>query len=246
MKLWDLVGRRYRPPLEGLSGTFWGVAFSPGAFWGVVFSPDGKTLATGSERNPVMVWDVVSHRAMMPVRGSTFVVTPLLFSPDGRTLLTGGGALQLWDIARERAVAVLEGRAGPVAFSPDGNTLAGCHSNTVKLWNLAVHQEVATLRGPTGPMTAVAFSPDGNTLASASGDGTVRLWHAAPFRETDPLRLVALCSSDRAVQLRWRPLPHAVGYNLYRGPVGARRAQLVPLNDQPVAGASFTDRSPAT
>jgi hypothetical protein len=93
-------------------------------------------------------------------------------------------------------------------------------------------------------MTAVAFSPDGNTLASANGDGTVRLWHAAPFRETDPLRLVALCSSDRAVQLRWRPLPHAVGYNLYRGPVGARRAELVQLNDQPVAGASFTDRSP--
>jgi AAA domain-containing protein/WD40 domain-containing protein len=269
VKLWDLVGRRYRPPLEGLSGTFWGVLFSPGAFWGVVFSPDGKTLATGSEKNPVMVWDVVSHRAMMPVRGSAvFEVTPLLFSPDGRTLLTGGGALQLWDIARERAVAVLEGRAGPVAFSPDGNTLAGCHSNTVKLWNLAVHQEVATLRGHTGPVTAVAFSPDGNTLASASGDGTVRLWHAAPFRETDPLRLVALCSSDRAVQVRWQPLPHAIGYNLYRGSgvqvfrssgvQGAavsgpehlntrtpeRPSGFVKLNDQPVAGASFTDRSP--
>jgi hypothetical protein len=54
---------------------------------------------------------------------------------------------------------------------------------------------------------------------------------------------IQACGGDKAVLLQWRPLKHAVGYNVYRGPAGAARDALVKLNAERVAGASFTDNS---
>jgi hypothetical protein len=54
---------------------------------------------------------------------------------------------------------------------------------------------------------------------------------------------IRACGGAGFVSLQWRPLPQAAGFNLYRGPAGAAPEQFVKLNDPPIAGTSFTDRS---
>ncbi len=71
-----------------------------------------------------------------------------------------------------------------VAFSPDGNLLAGAYSDgAIRLWNPAtgrLHGPVLQVGSGSPPsMTAVAFSPDGNLLAGAYIDGAIRLWNPA-------------------------------------------------------------------
>lgn len=81
----------------------------------------------------------------------------------------------------EELVAVLPDAVGPLAFSPDGQTLVTCKkgdAHSLLLWDLSgqeprVREE---LSGHTKAVWALAFSPVGNTLASGSLDETVRLW----------------------------------------------------------------------
>jgi WD40 repeat protein len=246
--LWEVATRRRLATLEGHTGPVSGVAFSP----------HGRILASGSDGHEVKLWDAASYQEMTQRIGAR-QLGPFLFSPDGRLLVTAswGGTLKLWDLGSGRVAATLKGHAGAgehAALSPDGKTLAISGANTVALCNLTIRQEVATLTGHTGTVFGLAFSPDGNTLASASVDGTVRLWHAVPLQEADPLQVVLIGASDRRVMLRWRPVPSARAYNLYRGPAGCPpgrsegrlppHARLVKLTPRPVTETQFVDRGP--
>jgi WD40 repeat protein len=77
-----------------------------------------------------------------------------------------------------------------LAFSPDGNLLAGTGHNDggVWLWDARsgnLKQEIKAHDAPT----AVAFSPDSKTLATGGYDGTLKLWDVstggAPRRTLD-------------------------------------------------------------
>jgi len=72
----------------------------------------------------------------------------------------------------------------PVAYSPDGKSLAsGSSDNTVRLWDVATGNELRRLEGHADWVWSVAFSPDGKSLASGSSDNTVRLWDVAAGKE---------------------------------------------------------------
>ena len=125
-------------------------------------------------------------------------VLSVAFSPDGLTLASGSPdrSIKLWGAASGRELRTLSQQSSqpvwlspvefvwPVAFSPDGLTLAsGGVDHSIKLWDVASGRELRTLRGHSEVVYSVAFSPDGRTLASGSDDHSIKLWDMASGRE---------------------------------------------------------------
>jgi len=106
----------------------------------VVFSPDGQTLASGSADDTVCLWHVPRRTVTATLVGHLGTVTGLAVTPDSRTLAVSsrlrrpGDAhlieVKLWDVATGDCRARLPGEGGPVAFSPDGRTLATVEKRT--------------------------------------------------------------------------------------------------------------------
>ncbi|MEO7598939.1 MAG: serine/threonine-protein kinase [Opitutus sp.] len=164
----------------------------------IAMSADGKTMCLGLPRGDVEVWDMASRKKRLSFSAHKLSVCSIVISNDGRHLATGSldNTTKLWDAATGEAIATIHAHNRPVwalAFSPDGQTLAaGSCDKAIVLVSVSLKRMVANLplyvglpQGYEQEVRVLRFSPDGNILAAGLGDGTVRLFRAAPFSETD-------------------------------------------------------------
>ena len=79
-----------------------------------------------------------------------------------------------------RLAAVLQddsGTVGPLAFSPNGETLAAAKlDNSISLWDMKTRQPKASLIGNGANASSLAFSRDGKILISGNQDSTTTIW----------------------------------------------------------------------
>jgi WD40 repeat protein len=170
----------------------------------LVFSPDGSRLVSGHGKVPTLLWDLTTGQKVVEFRSETRSV---VFSPDGQTLAladagrhvrlieartgkelrTIEGSFLSGDVLSCTFPVATQGTGWPIAFSPDGRTLAALStSHAIRRWSVATGKELP-LPGPNlSTVQTVALSPDGKLLAAA-GSGHVRFWDAVSGKYLRPL-----------------------------------------------------------
>lgn len=113
--------------------------------------------------------------------------------PANQADLRGFDWFYLWRLSNNEQKRQ-EGYAGPMAFSPNGRTLAFEGSDhTLKLQDTITHED-KVVPGLTGPLHAVLFSPDAKFLITDGEDQVIKVWDLdanppksiATLRESQP------------------------------------------------------------
>jgi WD40 repeat protein len=181
-----------------------------GSVTSVAVSDDGRLVATAADIR-VRFWDPITGAVSgAPITELAPGRSPwsVRFAPGGELLATGhmDGAVQLWETASRRSVAVLQGHRDIVetlAFSPDGRLLASVdRAGTVRLWDVGARMVVATLDG-TG-FEDVQFGANSRVFATA-GAGAVRFWSVAGGTAVGPPLVVDGGESIESMRIAFSP-----------------------------------------
>ena len=193
IRLWDVSTGKILNILEGHESVVSSVAFSP----------DGNILASGSDDETIRLWNANTGELIETLkRFRHYDINSVAFSPDGSILASGSdhGTIRLWNanafnpnpepfvwnletgeqVEENIEFFLTELKAyiydvDSVAFSPDGNILAGGSYGDIFLWDVNTEELLNTLdvRDEDGrrEVDSIAFSPDGNILT-----GNIFLW----------------------------------------------------------------------
>lgn len=149
-----------------------------GSVGNITFSPDGNRLIVESS---IGFWIYDAHTGVELDFVAENPSNVLGVSPDASMYVSKGAddTIQLRDLTDGSVKVTLKGDTEDIhriAFSSDGQMLAGASNEDIHLWNLNTGEQNATLEGHTKWVGSIVFSLDGSTLASVSSDRTLRLW----------------------------------------------------------------------
>ena len=143
----------------------------------LAFSPNGQILA-GANWKEIHLWDAVARTHLKTLTGLTFIDAGIDASDDhlARTqlkILTGFIVDE--NPRRSHPPDVAGDVSHSLAFSPDGQTLAGADGGEIHLWDTDIWTYLKTFTKHTNLVTSLALSPNGAVLASGSWK-EVHLW----------------------------------------------------------------------
>jgi WD40 repeat protein len=224
VKVWDILrdkDKNYQKAKEihTLLGHKAGVAC-------VAFDKSGKTLASGSGDQTIILWDLDKGKPDRTLSGHKGGVRCLVISEKNK-LVSGSddATIRIWNMASGKEIgSPLQGHSTAVnslALIDDEAELviSGSNDKTVKIWKSG--KDLATFVGHADAVSAVVFSGKNLLIASASWDHTVKIWdlqnpgvderftftgHTAPVRSlaiSRDGRTLASAGNDGTVRL-WR------------------------------------------
>jgi WD40 repeat protein len=178
----------------------------------VAFASDGTRFAACSASGQVAVWEGVSLNPICELKGHQESALTLDWHPTRRELATGGqdGVVRIWDgnTGEERAVLPVGAQGSWVehlAWSPDGQLLAGSAGKVLRIWNTdpaSTPQLAAEVPAYKTTISAVTWMPRGGGVV-ASAYGGAWLWKIGqekpvrPFPYDGALLTIAVSSSGQ-------------------------------------------------
>jgi WD40 repeat protein len=164
--------------LDPAQSTFFG---EEGKLLFLAFSPDGRTLAGGTRRDEVTLWDTSTglERGRLAAKHSEWVVF-VGWVDGGQRIVTGDVTGKLRYYSDRTGLPTGEelsaGTSECYAVSPDGRLLGRGDRNQVTLLSAQDGSAAGALAGPLPHTGCLAFSPDGKLLAAGSRRGVVAVW----------------------------------------------------------------------
>ncbi|KAH7926126.1 WD40 repeat-like protein [Leucogyrophana mollusca] len=170
--IWDAKsGRKDGQPLLHASSVVW-----------MAISPNGRRIASGMEKNGVVVWDVLRRKVVHEIKGG---IHRLAYSPDGCWIATApmdvAKEVQFWDADMGRPgrePLKYDNDVWCMAFSPDGSRIAaGLDDGYFEVIDILTGESVVgPIKGHTSGVSSIVYSPDGRLLVTASRDNSIRVW----------------------------------------------------------------------
>jgi WD40 repeat protein len=88
----------------------------------------------------VRIWDAVTGKEIVVLRGHGWAVNSAAFSPDGARIVTASGdrTARIWDAATGKEIEVLRHTSAvkSAAFSPDGARVVTASEDTAIIWDV--------------------------------------------------------------------------------------------------------------
>ena len=125
------------------------------------FAPDGVSALTGSQGNPVGLWDL-TRGSLVRAYEHTGSVWAVAWSSDQRSFLSLDGTLRLWEVDTGRSLREFDGHhARCVAWSADQKQALSASKGTLRLTDLQSGQCLRELEGHTDSIYCAAFDLNG-------------------------------------------------------------------------------------
>lgn len=132
--------------------------------------------------------ELTSGRKLLSLDEETYAT--FTFSHDSRYVAVSewrkapkGPKIRVLELPTLRAVSEFSrSSAQSMAISPDGETLASGHWDTVVLWNIRSGKPIGKLNGFKRYVRGIAFSRDGSLIAAGTDTGDVQVWDVRHLR----------------------------------------------------------------
>ncbi|KIJ58367.1 hypothetical protein HYDPIDRAFT_119610 [Hydnomerulius pinastri MD-312] len=178
------------------------------AIYAISYSPNGKLIATGGGALSLRIYDSLSGRTLLDLKGHTDTVWALSFSHNGTQLASGSAdrTIRIWDPSSGETIGepweAHSDYVSNVAYSPDDKVIATAGMDgVVRIWDVATRAKLVEVTDHPAAVRCFRLSPDGSQLASGCDDGNVRIYDArtgalvlGPLEgHTDLVRAIAYC-----------------------------------------------------
>ncbi len=142
-----------------------------------------KPSVTAASRRHPFCQNPMTTMGSFPRSGGSVLMCPVTLAST-----SVDGSIKLWEVSSGKQLAELKGHSGevtPIAFSPDGRTLASVSNwdQPIQLWDIYGSKQPTQLEGNNDGVTCVAFSPDGKTLAGATDNKLIKLWNVSSKKQ---------------------------------------------------------------